>query len=237
MIPPLPYPAPPTRNLDLPLAIGAPHLFPALILSVDSGQCMAKLRDLSEKWAEESRSRFWVHKGLADPNRLMIVCELSVAGFPFWGPAWFDAFQFGSSRQPGAQGRSDKSIARELGETKSALATPLAKEGLMPIDFGERPVELCLKACWESELGCSFSPLLHPEQTLPSFEGIKLLRQVQRADLAPTAGYAMVVDGHFKTEFVEEGATKKAAAELLAKYPMLRIEIYDASSRSRTLLK
>ena len=37
-------------------------------------------------------------------------------------------------------------------------------------------------------------------------------RQVQRADLAPTTGYAIVVDGHFKTEFVEEGAAKKAAA-------------------------
>jgi hypothetical protein len=62
-------------------------------------------------------------------------------------------------------------------------------------------------------------------------------RQVQRADLAPTTGYAMVVDGHFKTEFVEEGAAKKAAAELLAKYPMLKIEIYDASSKSRIPVK
>jgi hypothetical protein len=62
-------------------------------------------------------------------------------------------------------------------------------------------------------------------------------RQVQRADLAPTTGYAIVVDGHFKSEFVDEGTAKKAAAELLAKYPMLRIEIYNASSRSRILLK
>jgi hypothetical protein len=62
-------------------------------------------------------------------------------------------------------------------------------------------------------------------------------RQVQRADLAPTTGYAIVVDGHFKSEFVDEEAAKKAAAELLAKYPMLRIEIYNASSRSRTSLK
>ena len=29
----------------------------------------------------------------------------------------------------------------------------------------------------------------------------------------------------------------KAATELLAKYPMLRIEVYDASSKSRTLVK
>jgi hypothetical protein len=62
-------------------------------------------------------------------------------------------------------------------------------------------------------------------------------RQVQRADLAPTTGYAIVVDGHFKTEFVEEGAAKKAAAELLAKHPMLKIEIYDASSKSRIPVK
>jgi hypothetical protein len=62
-------------------------------------------------------------------------------------------------------------------------------------------------------------------------------RQVQRADLAPTTGYAIIVDGRFKTKFVDEKAAKKAAAELLAKYPMLKIEIYDASSKSRTLLK
>jgi hypothetical protein len=62
-------------------------------------------------------------------------------------------------------------------------------------------------------------------------------RNVQRADLAPATGYALVVDGHFKTEFVEEKAAKKAAAEVLAKRPMLKIEIYDASSKSRTLVK
>jgi hypothetical protein len=60
---------------------------------------------------------------------------------------------------------------------------------------------------------------------------------IQRADIAPTNGYALVVDGHFKTQFVEEGTAKKAAAELLAKYPMLQVEIYDASSRSRILVK
>jgi hypothetical protein len=32
-------------------------------------------------------------------------------------------------------------------------------------------------------------------------------------------------------------AAKKAAAELLAKYPMLKIEIYDASSKSRIPVK
>ncbi|UPT97476.1 hypothetical protein J4G48_0004890 [Bradyrhizobium barranii subsp. apii] len=63
------------------------------------------------------------------------------------------------------------------------------------------------------------------------------LRQVQRADIPPATGYATVVDGHFKSEFVDEDATMKAAAELLAKYPMLKIEIHDASSKSRLLAK
>lgn len=62
-------------------------------------------------------------------------------------------------------------------------------------------------------------------------------RQVQRADLAPASGYAIIVDGHFKTEFADEKAAKKAAAELVAKYPMLEIETYDASSKSRTVVK
>ena len=72
-------------------------------------------------------------------------------------------------------------------------------------------------------------PKLHVENPQP--------RAIQRADIAPTDGYALVVDGHFKTQFVEEGAAKKVATELLAKYPMLQVEIYDASSNSRALVK
>jgi hypothetical protein len=52
-------------------------------------------------------------------------------------------------------------------------------------------------------------PTLHVEQPHP--------RNIQRADIAPKDGYALVVDGHFKTQFVEETAAKKAAIELLAK--------------------
>jgi hypothetical protein len=39
------------------------------------------------------------------------------------------------------------------------------------------------------------------------------------------------------TQFEEKAAAQKAATELLAKFPMLQIEIYDASSRKRTLVK
>ena len=58
-------------------------------------------------------------------------------------------------------------------------------------------------------------------------------RNIQRADIAPEAGYAMVVDGHFKTHFLEESAAKKVATELLARYPMLQVEIYDAKAKTR----
>jgi hypothetical protein len=43
----------------------------------------------------------------------------------------------------------------------------------------------------------------------------------------------MVVDGHFKTHFSEASAAKKTATELLARYPMLQVEIYDAKTKAR----
>ena len=59
-------------------------------------------------------------------------------------------------------------------------------------------------------------PRLHVEHPQP--------RNIQRADIAPTDGYALVVDGHFKTQFAEHEVAKKAATELLAKYPMLQVD-------------
>ncbi len=61
-------------------------------------------------------------------------------------------------------------------------------------------------------------------------------RNIQRADIAPANGYAMVVDGHFKRQFVDANAAQKACVELLGKYPMLRVEIYDASAKARSLV-
>jgi hypothetical protein len=72
-------------------------------------------------------------------------------------------------------------------------------------------------------------PTLRIEQQQP--------RNIQRADIAPANGYAMVVDGHFKRQFSKESAAKKAGSELLANFPMLQIEIYDATAKSRALVK
>jgi hypothetical protein len=73
-------------------------------------------------------------------------------------------------------------------------------------------------------------PTLHVEQQPQP-------RNIQRADVAPAVGFAIIVDGHFKTQFAEEKIARKDAAELLANYPMLKIEIYDASSKARSLVK
>jgi hypothetical protein len=59
-------------------------------------------------------------------------------------------------------------------------------------------------------------------------------RNIQRADIAPENGFAMVVDGHFKTQFSEKSAANKAATELLVRYPMLQVEIYDATTKTRS---
>jgi hypothetical protein len=62
-------------------------------------------------------------------------------------------------------------------------------------------------------------------------------RNIQRADVAPANGYAMVVDGQFKTQFSEESTAKKSVIELLANFPRLQVEIYDATAKCRTLMK
>ena len=71
----------------------------------------------------------------------------------------------------------------------------------------------------------------------PRVEQQQQPRNIQRADVAPEKGNAMVVDGHFKSQFSEKSAAKNAATELLARYPMLQIEIYDATAKTRTLVK
>jgi hypothetical protein len=65
--------------------------------------------------------------------------------------------------------------------------------------------------------------------TLPDDEP----RVIQRADIAPTEGYSLVVDGRFKTHYDDETAAKVAAAELLSRYKFLKIELYDAAKRER----
>jgi hypothetical protein len=71
-------------------------------------------------------------------------------------------------------------------------------------------------------------PILPVEAQLP--------KATKRADVVPSNGFALVVDGIFKIEFESNAAAQKAARELLNKYPMLRVEIYEASTKALTLV-
>ena len=62
-------------------------------------------------------------------------------------------------------------------------------------------------------------------------------RIVQRADVAPTDGFSLVVDGHFKTHYDDAEAAQKAGTELSGRFPMLQVLIYDAATKRRSPLQ
>jgi hypothetical protein len=53
-----------------------------------------------------------------------------------------------------------------------------------------------------------------------------------RADLPPTEGFILVVDGHFKTWFASVEAAAEAAQLLKSKFPMLKVQTYDALAKT-----
>jgi hypothetical protein len=61
-------------------------------------------------------------------------------------------------------------------------------------------------------------------------------KKTLRADRPPTEEFAIIVDGHFKSEFDTVDAAEASGRKLKAAYPMLQIEIYDAANKVRTLL-
>jgi hypothetical protein len=61
-------------------------------------------------------------------------------------------------------------------------------------------------------------------------------KKILRADRPPVDGFVTVVDGHFKSEFDTVDAAEASGRKLKTTYPMLQIEIYDASTKTRTLL-
>jgi hypothetical protein len=79
--------------------------------------------------------------------------------------------------------------------------------------------------------------LNHMKKPVLRIEDKSQPRNIQRADIAPNNGYAMVVDGHFETAFSDEEAAQKAGSELLVNFPMLQVEIYNATTKSQSRLK
>jgi hypothetical protein len=58
-------------------------------------------------------------------------------------------------------------------------------------------------------------------------------RAVQRADRRPTEGFSLVVDGRMKSNYANDAAATEVATALKQKYPMLQVQVYDATSGER----
>ena len=54
-------------------------------------------------------------------------------------------------------------------------------------------------------------------------------RKIIRADKAPTDGYSLVVDGHFKSHHDTVEAAEEAGMALKNQFQMLQVQVYDAA--------
>src|SRR5271169_6807654 len=54
------------------------------------------------------------------------------------------------------------------------------------------------------------------------------------ANIRPTDGYVLEVDGKFKSDYESSAAAMKAGLELKKKYPHIQVKVYDAKERTRT---
>ena len=59
-------------------------------------------------------------------------------------------------------------------------------------------------------------------------------KNVQRTDVPPSEGFTLVVDGYPKANYDDEASAKKAAADLLGRFPKLQVEIFDAATKTRS---
>jgi hypothetical protein len=62
-------------------------------------------------------------------------------------------------------------------------------------------------------------------------------RKILRADKAPTEGYSLVVDGHFKSHHDTVEAAEEAGMALKNKYQMLQVQVYDATTKTRSMVE
>ena len=55
-----------------------------------------------------------------------------------------------------------------------------------------------------------------------------------KANLLPTEGYGLEVDGRVKAQYDSAEAAAKAGLELKKKYPFIQVYVFDAKERTRT---
>jgi hypothetical protein len=62
-------------------------------------------------------------------------------------------------------------------------------------------------------------------------------REIMRADKPPTTGYSLVVDGHFKSHHDTVEAAEAAGMALKNQFQMLQVQVYDASTKTRSMIQ
>lgn len=62
-------------------------------------------------------------------------------------------------------------------------------------------------------------------------------RKFARADRAPTEGYSLVVDGHFKSHHDTVEAAEEAGMKLKNQFQMLQIQVYNSATKTRTMIE
>ena len=58
----------------------------------------------------------------------------------------------------------------------------------------------------------------------------------QRADAMPTNGFVLSVDGKLKTQYQTAKEAETAAIKLKQRYPVIKVEVYDAVARLYTTI-
>ena len=72
-------------------------------------------------------------------------------------------------------------------------------------------------------------PKIETDEPLP--------RKIERADKAPTGGYSLVVDGHFKSHHDTVEAAEAAGMALKNQFQMLQVQVYDATTKTRSMIE
>jgi hypothetical protein len=79
---------------------------------------------------------------------------------------------------------------------------------------------------WEPNMK---KPKIETEEPLP--------RKIVRADKPPTGGYSLVVDGHFKSHHETVESAEEAGMALKNQFRMLQVQVYDAETKTRSMIE
>jgi len=61
-------------------------------------------------------------------------------------------------------------------------------------------------------------------------------KNIYRADITPSSGFILEVDGRMKKQFESESEARAEALQLKERFPMLQVKVYDAVEKTRMLI-